>query len=151
MGDPDLTAFQIKQTTWQQKGNALLRIRYRVFVEEQGVPAALEHDDHDHAATHLLATCSDGGEVATARLLDDGHIGRMAVLSGFRGQGIGSAMLKQLIDIAVSRSIDRLFLHAQCTAIPFYERAGFVVEGSVFKDAGIDHRTMILHTTVKPD
>jgi predicted GNAT family N-acyltransferase len=33
-------------------------------------------------------------------------------------------------------------LHAQCSAISFYERAGFTVCGEVFDEAGIPHRAM---------
>ena len=33
-------------------------------------------------------------------------------------------------------------LSAQCHAIAFYEKSGFVAEGPVYEEAGIDHRRM---------
>ena len=134
---------------WDSRHRDLLTIRYAVFVDEQGVPAELEHDDCDRQALHLIATDPGGRPLATARMLPDGHIGRMAVLSPWRGQGIGSAMLRELIGLAAERGISDLFLNAQCEAESFYRRLGFEPEGEVFDDAGIDHRRMTLH--LEPD
>lgn len=136
----------IIEADWATHKAQLLHIRYAVFVDEQGVPAELEHDTLDAGATHLLARDAQGIAVATARMLPDGHIGRMAVSRAFRRQGIGSAMLKRLIGIAATRGLPRLFLHAQCDAVPFYQRLGFVAEGDIFKDAGIDHQLMCMTT-----
>ena len=65
----------------------LSAIRRAVFIIEQQVPEALEWDDDDAAATHLLAIDPASGEaVGTARILPDGRIGRMAVLPSWRGR-----------------------------------------------------------------
>ena len=134
----------IAQVDWNQKKPVLLAIRFAVFVDEQGVPAELEHDEHDPGAVHLLARTAGDIPVATARMLDDGHIGRMAVLPAWRRQGLGSALLRELIDLARHRGMSQVQLHAQCHAEAFYRRLGFVAEGEVFPDAGIDHRSMYL-------
>lgn len=135
---------QIVPVDWHLQQQQLLAIRIAVFVDEQGVPAQMEHDQHDAVAIHLLATVDGGTPVATARLLPDGHIGRMAVLKDWRGQGIGTAMLRALTGIARRNGHDSVFLHAQCQAEAFYARLGFRSEGGVFDDAGIDHRRMTL-------
>lgn len=138
---------EILETRWARHAAALSAIRRRVFVEEQGVPIALELDDLDQAAWHLLALVDGVTPVGTARLLDDGHIGRMAVLPAWRGQGIGTSLLRHAIQMAQADG-RRAFLHAQCSAIPFYERLGFRAEGPVFLDAGIAHRLMRLSNSV---
>ena len=143
--------WQIEQVDWQAHREELLRIRYRVFVDEQGVPAELEHDEHDSGAMHLLARTAGKIPVATARMLGDGHIGRMAVLPAWRRHGIGSALLRKLIGIAHHRGMSQVHLHAQCHAESFYRRLGFVAEGEVFPDAGIDHRRMNLRLPASGD
>ena len=135
---------RIEPADWVSRQADLLGIRFAVFVDEQGVPAELEHDEFDRQALHLIATAPDGKPLATARMLPDGHIGRIAVLPGWRKHGIGSAMLRDLIRLAAERGINELFLNAQCEAEAFYRRLGFRPEGGIFDDAGIDHRRMTL-------
>lgn len=135
----------IRQVKWPTHKRELLAIRHAVFVEEQGVPIELEHDAHDADALHLLASDPQGTAVATARMLNDGHIGRMAVLSSWRGQGIGSELLRKLFGIAATRGHRDLFLNAQCEAESFYRRFGFQPQGEIFEDAGIGHRRMYVH------
>jgi predicted GNAT family N-acyltransferase len=134
----------IDSIDWNSGQDQLLAIRYAVFVDEQGVPRELERDEHDQGALHLIARTADGAAVGTARMLRDGHIGRMAVLPAWRRRGVGSALLRELTRIAGDRGIHSLFLNAQCEAESFYRRFGFVAEGEVFADAGIAHRRMIL-------
>lgn len=124
-------------------------VRVAVFVEEQHVPPEEELDDLDATATHFLAE-TDGHIIGTARLLDKGggvcKIGRVAVLPDHRGCGIGRRLMRFAIADAFER-YETIVLDAQVPVIPFYERLGFVAEGPVFLDAGIDHRRMTLSRT----
>jgi predicted GNAT family N-acyltransferase len=133
---------EILRADWSTRRGYLLGVRYAVFVEEQGVPRELEQDANDAAALHLLAIDARGRPVATARMLPDGHIGRMAVLPDWRGRGIGGRLLQMLVGNARDAGLPAVFLHAQTRAIPFYERFGFRPEGDEFLDAGIPHRLM---------
>jgi predicted GNAT family N-acyltransferase len=134
---------KIEVVEWARHQAELMRIREAVFVQEQGVPAELEHDEHDSAALHLLAQVDAGKPVATARMLPGAHIGRMAVLGPWRRQGIGSALLRELVRLAAAAGYREVYLHAQCHAEDFYQRLGFVAQGPVFEDAGIPHRRMV--------
>lgn len=136
--------FTIKQADWPAEHAALRQIRETVFVQEQGVPLALEWDEHDASAYHLLARDTDHQPIGTGRLLPDGHIGRMAVLAAWRGRGVGTALLRQLLLTAEQQGMSKLVLNAQCSAVGFYERLGFTAEGPIFDDAGIAHRQMRL-------
>jgi predicted GNAT family N-acyltransferase len=66
----------------------------------------------------------------------------MAVLTPFRGRGLGSEILRALISAAQLRGQHETYLHAQMHAIGFYEHHGFIAEGPEFDDAGIAHRLM---------
>jgi predicted GNAT family N-acyltransferase len=137
-----MTEFRVRRAQWPRDEAALAWVRRRVFIEEQQVPEELEWDGLDGEATHLLAEDANGAPIGTARLLADGHIGRMAVMQPWRGRGVGRSLLETLMNTARERGLEAVFLHAQVEAIPFYERSGFVAEGDVFMDAGIPHRTM---------
>ena len=136
-----MTGIRIEPASFETDRDAIYAVRKTVFIIEQAVPEEIEVDDHDPVARHVLAFL-DGRPVGTGRITQDGRIGRMAVLAECRGRGVGRAILDALIDIGQRAGAPRLFLSAQCHAIPFYEKSGFVAAGPVYQEAGIDHRHM---------
>jgi len=85
--------------------------------------------------------------IATARLLPDGKVGRMAVLRHWRKKGVGSAMLIKLFVEARIRGLKQLSADAQVRALPFYEKHGFRVVSDEFMDARIPHKKVIKDLT----
>lgn len=142
MNKVSLMSVEIRQVSWRTDKNALRSIRHKVFVQEQRVAENLEWDGLDEKAIHLLAVSSDNIPVATARMLANAHIGRMAVLRSWRQQGIGSTLLLSLIEIASKQGHSQVALDAQVHAVAFYESFGFIVTSHVFMDAGIPHKKM---------
>jgi ElaA protein len=123
-----------------------LRLRWTVFVEEQGVRPSEELDAHDQSdAVHALATL-DGVACGAGRVvfIEPGvaKIQRMAVIDDVRGRGVGRALLAFLEEEARRRGASRLVLWAQAHACAFYQRAGYAAEGPEFDDAGIPHVAM---------
>ncbi len=137
----------LKVAQWNKDKDALGQIRRRVFIEEQNVPEELEWDGYDEQATHILVTDKQNNPIGTARMKQDGHIGRMAVLRGYRKLGIGSKILHALISRAHEEQLSKVYLHAQVSAIPFYEKHGFITCSGEYLDAGIPHKTMELLLT----
>lgn len=128
--------------SWAALGPEATRIRTQVFVHEQHVSPEEDLDAMDGQCLHALARDKTGHPIGTGRLLPDGHIGRMAVDLAWRGRGVGSLVLRALVDEARRRGDDQVLLAAQLHARPFYARHGFVEEGETFMDAGIPHRLM---------
>lgn len=128
--------------SWNALGQRASSIRLSVFVNEQGVPLDIELDDNDDCSVHALAVDNLGVAIATGRLLPDAHIGRMAVLPAYRGQGVGSKILNALVNEARRQGHTSVVLSAQQHACAFYEAHGFVAEGYPYVDAGIDHILM---------
>ncbi len=140
--DESAEGFTLDVVTWVDAAAHLRAVRHAVFVVEQNVPEELEWDADDAISVHVLAHDRDGVPIACGRLLPDGRIGRMAVLSGWRGQGVGAAILSLLIDVARDRGDTAVYLHAQTHAVPFYAKFGFTPEGDEYLEAGIPHRSM---------
>lgn len=113
-----------------------------VFVQEQQVPRELERDALDPLSHHVMARDASGIPIGTARLTPERRIGRMAVLSAWRGRGVGDALLVALLDEARRRQWPDVSLHAQVAAEAFYARHGFLPEGERFFEAGIEHQAM---------
>mgnify|MGYP003342920536 CR=1 FL=1 len=132
---------QLETGDWVLQGPQAKRIRFEVFVREQQIDPALELDEFDAVSVHCLAWV--GGQLAgTGRLLPDGHIGRMAVLEPFRRHGVGGLILERLVSEAFARGHQRVELSAQAYVERFYTEHGFVREGDVYIEAGIEHVSM---------
>jgi len=84
----------------------------------------------------------DGVPIGTGRILDDGHIGRVAVLKKHRGLGIGKLIMRELVKWAEDMSLEKVWLSSQWHAHSFYLDLGFVCDGEIYKEAGIDHIKM---------
>ena len=136
--------YQAKIVDWHEYAEPLSTLRHQVFVIEQGVPVELEIDGEDDAACHVVVLIDNDQVIGTGRMLASGKIGRMAVRSDMRCQGVGRAVLDALINEARTQGLAGVSLGAQLSAVAFYQRAGFSCQGDVFIDAGIDHRQMVL-------
>jgi len=137
---------EVRTGDWAALGGDASAIRNTVFVQEQGIPAALEHDAADAQALHVVAYNRLGQALGTGRLLGTSpgvaKIGRMAVLASVRGARIGRPLLDALVAAARQRGDNEVLLHAQASAVGFYLRAGFVPRGPAFEEAGIAHQAM---------
>ena len=136
---------QVRRAESPEDVRACLRLRWTVFVEEQGVRPSEEVDAHDQDAVHALALI-DGVPCGAARFIFASprvaKIQRMAVIDQVRKRGVGRALLAFLEEEARGRGAVRFTLWAQTHARPFYQQAGYTAEGPEFDDAGIPHVLM---------
>lgn len=119
------------------------QIRKAVFVEEQGFDEALDQDQFDAAALHVVV--EDGAPCATGRLYFDGdtwHIGRICVLKEKRGMRLGDLVMRVLLFQAMEMKIARIFVGAQLHAVNFYKKYGFEVCGEEYLDENCPHLPM---------
>lgn len=136
------SGFRLVDADYARDLSLLRAVREPVFVQEQRVPLDLEWDELDPLSHHVLAVDNNDQPVGTGRLTPEPRIGRMAVLSAWRGRGVGAAILDQLLKRAHALGYQRVEIHAQVDAMAFYQRFGFQVWGEEFEEAGIRHRHM---------
>lgn len=141
-----LQNFHVAMVDWAREDQraALIDLRDAVFVQEQKVPPEREQDGLDGNCLHVLARDQRGQPIGCGRMTPDRKIGRMAVLPDWRRQGVGVAMLRELLARARALGWTEVALAAQTSAIGFYQREGFKAYGEVFDDAGLPHRSMRL-------
>lgn len=136
---------EIKKVNTKEEMDMVYDIRREVFIREQGIPEEIEMDDLDAEAIHVLAVVN-GVPAGCGRLLmngNDAKIGRVAVRKDMRRTGIGDGICRLLISMALDRGAEKITANAQLSAEGFYSKLGFVREGEVFKEAGIDHVRMV--------
>lgn len=115
-------------------------IRGEVFIKGQNIDWDLEFDGLD--ANSILFVCYlDNRAVGAARLLNN-KVGRVATLKEYRNQGVGNALMKSIELYAKENNISTLKLNAQLYIKQFYLNIGYVPEGDIFLEAGIEHIKM---------
>jgi len=138
-----LSLFQIRHGSWNELQSAAKFIRTEVFIQEQKIAAEDEWDQDDKHAVHFILY-DQTRAIATARLLPNHWIGRVAVLKTDRGRGLGKALMQAIIKYAQEQQLDQLCLSSQVHATSFYQELGFACFGEVYEDCGIPHINMHL-------
>lgn len=107
------------------------RVNSRDYTSEQVAAWAPVEIDAARWATlteRFAVIAEVDGEVAGfADLEADGHIDRFFVHADHQGCGVGTAMVRAILNEAERAGIVRLFAEVSITARPFFERHGFVV------------------------
>ncbi len=124
-----------------------IRLRFDVFVKEQGFQPGFEPDEEDKAAMHFMVSESNMFLVATARVrksqgLDEYKLERMAVRRDYRGKGVGKGLVDFILrDLARLRP-KRIWLQSQVQAQRFYEKCGFKAVSKPYDLYGCPHIDM---------
>ena len=134
--------FEIHQVDWETRRDSLYKVRHEVFVIGQNVPEEDEVDGADESCAHFLAVDASGNPIGTSRVLPDGHIGRVAVLSSWRAKGVGRALMLASIEQVSAAGLHEALLHSQLTAAGFYQKLGFEPYGEEFLECDIPHIAM---------
>lgn len=129
---------------------AIMQVRNDVFVYEQHCYYQ-DLDNKDQVCIHVLGWNEQQKLVAYCRILPPGltypthSIGRVLVISAYRKQQLGRALMQKTLDYILSTyGKVPLTIEAQLYLQAFYESLGFVRTSDVFDDAGIDHVEMKL-------
>ncbi|EGG04257.1 uncharacterized protein MELLADRAFT_108564 [Melampsora larici-populina 98AG31] len=107
----------------EEKFDICKRIRFEVFVQEQGFKAEDEFDDHSIPVGTLRFTTQPKIKLS-----------RIAILKSYRGKGLGSKFIKLMEDHFLKSDSNqfKISLHSQVRAIKFYEKLDFVAFGETF-------------------
>ncbi len=135
--------FRVQSGHWNKLEQDAKFIRKQVFIIEQNIPEEEEWDDQDMISDHFVVYDQDQ-PIATARLLQNNSVGRVAVLKAYRGQGIGRMIMLEVIRQAHQQDRKFLQLSSQVHAISFYEKLGFSIQGDAYDECGIPHIKMQL-------
>lgn len=138
--------YTVRKVETEQDYQAALAVRRSVFIEEQGVPAAAEVDEHEAQAHHFVAFNPSGIACGAARwrqTANGAKLERFAVLQQERRRSVGRRLL-----IAVMEDVERVapdqisYLHAQIDVVNFYVKHGFEPYGETFVECDIIHQAM---------
>ncbi|SFC99894.1 [SSU ribosomal protein S18P]-alanine acetyltransferase [Bacillus sp. OV322] len=100
--------------------------------------------NHNQYAVYMVI--EDEGEVigycGAWIVIDEAHITNIAILPDYRGQKLGEALLRKMIEISLSQGVKRMTLEVRVsntTAISLYEKLGFQ-KGGIRKNYYTDNQ-----------
>ncbi len=125
----------------------LLKARAEIFVVEQTC-VYQDMDDLDYHGLHVFYE-EDGKVLAYLRAFpkdEEEHVVQMGrFLTVNHGTGLGGKLLEEgLQQIKEKMNPSQIYIHAQCYATGFYERAGFQICSEEFLEDDIPHVEMRL-------
>ena len=130
------------RVTWAQASDEILSIRHKVFIVERHFEENILCDIEDKECIHLIARNNEGRVIACARLNPNGRISRIAVSLAYRGEGIGSRILRELVNISKQNKIKLVSLNAEIDKKHLYDRQNFSAVGPVYMKQGIPHQML---------
>lgn len=119
-------------------------LRNTVFVEEQKFKDEFDIID---SASHHLVLYVDSKPAACVRFftednLTEYHLGRLCVLKEYRGQSLGSLLVREVEKHAKDLGGTAVILSAQVRASSFYEKLGYTKKGDIYYDEYCEHIRM---------
>lgn len=121
----------------------ILRARENIFTHEKGMHCH-DIDGCDYNSLHIFLT-EQSRLIAYLRVSDLGcgnvKIGRVLTLT--HGMGHGRALMTGAMSaIREKLQAGKITVHAQCDAVPFYEKMGFLRISEEYLEEGVPHITM---------
>lgn len=113
-------------------------VRAMVFLEEQGRPYAVEFDENDQGALHVLGE-EHGEPIAASRIrFFEGYakFERIAVRKSYRARGVGDGLVEFMISAAKKRGYDTCLVYASSHLTGFFQKHGFASTGKDEREAG---------------
>ena len=140
------STFQIRPAVTEDDFRAAYDLPSRVFPEKK-LLADLPMTDPDEARSLTLLAEKDGELIGTGRLTPPSperlaYLSWIATRRDCRKQGVGSAIVAELVAAADDAQYPMTLLSAQTHAIPFYRGFGYKPFGTVFTVRGIPHQSM---------
>jgi predicted GNAT family N-acyltransferase len=125
----------------------MVELRYEILRKPLGL-FFTENDlaiDKDNLL--IVSQYPGGGEITGCCILsplseNTVQLRQMAVANPFQGNGIGRKLLAYTENIAREHHFALIYLHARKTAVEFYQKQGYKVQGEPFIEVGIPHLEM---------
>ena len=120
-------------------------LRERVLRRPLGLSLSADDLCGEDQQVHIVAE-EDGGELVGCALVaflgEETRIRQVAVDERWRGQGVGSELVRRAEKAARERQRLRVMLHARVVAARFFERLGYTAVSEVFTEVTIPHIKM---------
>ena len=138
--------YSIKSPESTEEWESYLLFRWEVLRKPLGMTKESLSDSIEDKSFHLMGIDAEKNVIASGRVHfnseNEAQIRYMAVDENFKRKGVGTEIVKELENYALSKGIERMILNARENAINFYLSLGYEEVGPYQSDTGIPHKTM---------
>jgi predicted GNAT family N-acyltransferase len=121
----------IRPPATEPEFEAYYQLRWKILREPWNQPPGSEKDNREAEALHLAAWNDSGALTGVGRLhrvdARSGQIRYMAVDPSQRGRGTGTAILRELENLAARSGLEEVMLNAREESVSFYRANGYQV------------------------
>ena len=138
--------YLIKSPENKEEWDSYLLFRWEVLRKPLGMSKDSLADSIEDESFHLMGIDEEKNVIASGRVhfnsKNEAQIRYMAVDENFKRKGVGTEIVKELENYAISKGIVNMILNARENAISFYLSLGYEEVGPYQSDTGIPHKTM---------
>ena len=138
--------YSIKSPENKEEWDSYLLFRWEVLRKPLGMSKDSLADSIEDESFHLMGIDEEKNVIASGRVhfnsKNEAQIRYMAVYENFKRKGVGTEIVKELENYAISKGIVNMILNARENAISFYLSLGYEEVGPYQSDTGIPHKTM---------
>ena len=138
--------YSIKSPENKEEWDSYLLFRWEVLRKPLGMSKDSLADSIEDESFHLMGIDKEKNVIASGRVhfnsKNEAQIRYMAVDENFKRKGVGTEIVKELENYAISKGIVNMILNARENAISFYLSLGYEEVGPYQSDTGIPHKTM---------
>ncbi|MEO6537543.1 MAG: GNAT family N-acetyltransferase [Ferruginibacter sp.] len=122
-------------------------VQLRLLILRQPLGLSFTNEELEKEKDNILIAAFDEEEMLGCCMLielDENtlQVRQMAVNNNLQGKGIGASIMSFAENLSRDKGYKKLIMHARNTAIGFYEKFGFKVNGSEFLELNIPHHIM---------
>ena len=138
--------YSIKSPENKEECDSYLLFRWEILRKPLGMSKDSLADSIEDESFHLMGIDEQKNVIASGRVHfnseNEAQIRYMAVDENFKRKGVGTKIVKELENYALSKGMVSMILNARENAISFYLSLGYQEVGPYQSDTGIPHKTM---------
>ena len=125
----------------------LKMVNLRDVVLRRPLGLTFDHDELMAEKDDILIVCMEDEEVLGCCILakvnsQTVRLRQMAVPDNLHGRGIGASIINFAENMARDKGYKLMTMHARDSAIGFYEKFGYQIKGSQFREVNLPHHVM---------
>ena len=122
-------------------------VQLRHLILRQPLGLSFSKEELEKEKNNILVAAFDDDEMLACCMLcpmdtETLQLRQMAVNGNLQGKGIGASIMSFVETLARDKGYKKIMMHARNTAMGFYEKFGYKIQGDEFTEISLPHHIM---------